>query len=137
MEVNQVDSASSIYYNPQDKLQPPKKELDKDAFLQVLVAQLRYQNPMSPMDQDQFMSQMTQITALEQIMNLNKSMETLLQTEELSLAANLVGKQVTVVGQDGRDVEGSVEKLIINENGIKVVINGTPYDYDTVKEIRG
>ncbi|SHJ02208.1 flagellar hook capping FlgD N-terminal domain-containing protein [Desulfofundulus thermosubterraneus] len=132
----EVNSASSIYYNPQDKLQPAKKELDKDAFLQILVAQLRYQNPMSPMDQDQFMTQMTQITALEQIMNLNKNMEVLLRTQELSLTANLVGKQVTAVGEDGRDVEGTVEKLIINENGIKLVINGTPYDYDRVKEIR-
>ncbi|AEG15347.1 flagellar hook capping protein [Desulfofundulus kuznetsovii DSM 6115] len=132
----EVNSASSIYYNPQDKFQPAKKELDKDAFLQILVAQLRYQNPMSPMDQDQFMTQMTQITALEQIMNFNKNMEVLLRTQELSLTANLVGKQVTAVGEDGRDVEGTVEKLIINENGIKLVINGTPYDYDTVKEIR-
>ncbi|MDQ0285588.1 flagellar basal-body rod modification protein FlgD [Desulfofundulus luciae] len=133
----EVNPASNIYYHPQDKFQPAKKELDKDTFLQILVAQLRYQNPMSPMDQDQFMSQMTQITALEQIMNLNKNMEVLLRTQELSLAANIVGKQVTAVGEDGRDVDGTVEKLIINENGIKLVINGTPYDYDRVKEIRG
>lgn len=133
----EVTAANSIYYNPQDKLQPAKKELDKDAFLQILVAQLRYQNPMSPMDQDQFMTQMTQITALEQIMNLNKNMELLLKMEELSLSAGLVGRQVTAVGEDGGEVEGTVEKLIVDDNGLKLVINGTPYDYDMVKEIRG
>jgi flagellar basal-body rod modification protein FlgD len=133
----EVNSASSIYYNPQDKFQPAKKELDKDAFLQILVAQLRYQNPMSPMDQDQFMTQMTQITALEQIMNLNKNMELLLKMEELSLSAGLVGRQVTVAGEDGGEVEGTVEKLVVDDNGLKLVINGTPYDYDMVKEIRG
>ncbi|SHE69543.1 flagellar basal-body rod modification protein FlgD [Desulfofundulus australicus DSM 11792] len=133
----EVTAANSIYYNPQDKLQPVKKELDKDAFLQILVAQLRYQNPMSPMDQDQFMTQMTQITALEQIMNLNKNMELLLKMEELSLSAGLVGRQVTVAGEDGGEVEGTVEKLVVDDNGLKLVVNGTPYDYDMVKEIRG
>jgi flagellar basal-body rod modification protein FlgD len=133
----EVTAANGIYYNPQDKLQPVKKELDKDAFLQILVAQLRYQNPMSPMDQDQFMTQMTQITALEQIMNLNKNMELLLKMEELSLSAGLVGRQVTVAGEDGGEVEGTVEKLVVDDNGLKLVVNGTPYDYDMVKEIRG
>ncbi|WP_027357081.1 flagellar hook assembly protein FlgD [Desulfofundulus thermocisternus] len=133
----EVTAANSIYYNPQDKLQPVKKELDKDAFLQIMVAQLRYQNPMSPVDQNQFMTQITEITVLEQIMSLNKNMELLLRTQELSLSANLVGRQVTVTGEDGVEVEGTVEKLLFSENGVKLVINGATYDFNAIKEIRG
>ncbi|MTI57300.1 flagellar hook capping FlgD N-terminal domain-containing protein [Geosporobacter ferrireducens] len=51
----------------------PKQELDKDAFLQLLVTQLRYQDPLNPMDDKEFVAQMAQFSALEQMQNLNKT----------------------------------------------------------------
>ncbi|HHW43965.1 MAG TPA: flagellar hook capping protein [Desulfotomaculum sp.] len=138
MTVSAANNATnSIYYDPKAKYQPPKQELDKDAFLQILVAQMRYQNPLSPMDGNQFMAQMAQMTTMEQMVNLSKNMELLLRTQELSLSASLVGQQVTVVNGEGQDVTGRVEKISIDENGIKVVIDGIAYDYDRVKEILG
>ncbi|MBE3587830.1 MAG: flagellar hook capping protein [Thermoanaerobacteraceae bacterium] len=138
MAVSAASNATNgIYYDPQAKYQPPKQELDKDAFLQILVAQMRYQNPLSPMDGNQFMAQMAQMTTMEQMVNLSKNMELLLRTQELSLSASLVGQQVTVVNGEGQDVTGRVEKISIDEKGIKVVVDGVAYDYDRVKEILG
>lgn len=51
----------------------PKQELDKDAFLQLLVTQLRYQDPLNPVDDKEFIAQMAQFTSLEQMQNLNKT----------------------------------------------------------------
>jgi flagellar basal-body rod modification protein FlgD len=48
------------------------KDLDKDTFLQLLVAQLKYQDPMNPADGVQFLTQLTQFSQLEQTMQINQ-----------------------------------------------------------------
>lgn len=133
----EVGSVNNLYSNPEKIIQPPKQELDKDAFLQILVAQMRYQNPMDPQDSNQFISQVVELTTMEQMFNLSKGMEMLLKAQELSLSASLVGKQVTVAGPDGQDVRGAVEKVVISEKDIRLVIDGISYDYGAVKEILG
>jgi len=61
--------------------------LDKNAFLQLLITQLRYQDPLNPMDDRDFMAQMAQFSALEQMMNLNN-------TFERSQALSMIGRTV-------------------------------------------
>ncbi|MBI2506094.1 MAG: flagellar hook assembly protein FlgD [Candidatus Latescibacteria bacterium] len=81
----------------------PKSQLGKDDFLRLLTMQLQYQDPLNPMDNTQFVSQMAQFSSLEQLQNMNKSLgeksssESQLQSAfNNSLAASLVGKQVEV-----------------------------------------
>lgn len=50
-----------------------KSELDKDAFLKLLVTQMKYQDPLNPTDDKQFLAQMAQFSALEQMQNMTKS----------------------------------------------------------------
>ena len=65
----------------------PNQELDKNAFMQLLVTQLQYQDPLNPMDNQQMMAQMAQFTALEQMMNVSN-------TVEKQLAHSLIGQYV-------------------------------------------
>jgi len=73
--------------------------LDKDAFLQLLVAQLKNQDPTSAEDPTEMVSQMTSYAQLEQLQNMNTALETL-QTQNTGLfqaeAVGLVGKTVRV-----------------------------------------
>ena len=65
----------------------PNAELDKDAFLRLLITQMKYQDPLNPMDDRDFLAQMAQFTALEQMQNLNKAFT---QTQ----AYSMIGKSV-------------------------------------------
>lgn len=56
--------------------------LDKNAFLELLITQLRYQDPLNPKDNGEFLAQMAQFTALEQMQNLNVGMEKLLKEQQ-------------------------------------------------------
>ncbi len=59
-----------------------QSELDKDAFIQLLVTQMKYQDPLEPMDNSQMLAQLAQFTALEQMMNVA-------QVNQKQLASNL------------------------------------------------
>ncbi len=75
--------------------------LDKDAFMQLLVAQMGNQNPLEPMDNTQFISQLAQFSALEQQQNIAKGIELLALTQTAatnSQMVNLIGKRVIVAG---------------------------------------
>ena len=94
-----------------------KKELDKDAFLQLLVTELKYQDPTSPMDNKEFISQMSQLSSTEQIMNMSKSFQNMIDSQ-MSLqklnAAGLVGKNVVVKNNSVNLQDGISEGIIFN-----------------------
>lgn len=72
--------------------------MGKDDFLKLLVAQLQNQDPTSPMDTSQFVSQMADFTSLEQTQNMANAIDQLVQTQsENSLASesDMIGKTIT------------------------------------------
>jgi flagellar basal-body rod modification protein FlgD len=78
-----------------------KNNLNQEDFLRLLMKELSYQDPLNPMDSKEFTSQLTQFSSLEELGNINKSLEAVLDSQELSQNANaatLIGKSVNVDG---------------------------------------
>jgi flagellar basal-body rod modification protein FlgD len=74
-------------------------KLDKNAFLNLLVSQMKYQDPMDPMKADQFMSQLAQITSVEQLQNISDSLASMKTTMEKGSATqwiSTIGKKINV-----------------------------------------
>ena len=85
----------------------PNAQMGKDDFLKLLTVQLKYQDPLNPMENTEFIAQMAQFSSLEQLQNMNQSMEknlgaeTQLQTAfQNNLATSLVGKSVEIPTQE-------------------------------------
>jgi flagellar basal-body rod modification protein FlgD len=81
--------------------------MGKDDFLKMMIAQLKNQNPLDPMDGTQYASQLAQFTQLEQLQNLNSSMTesinanyTLTQSINNTMMATLIGKDVKIDGEN-------------------------------------
>ena len=77
----------------------PKNTLGKDDFMKLFIAQMQSQDPLNPQDSSQMAAQMAQFNGLEQMMNVNKTLETLLQSQSTDRAVgmvNYVGKEVDV-----------------------------------------
>ncbi|MCR5813966.1 MAG: flagellar hook assembly protein FlgD [Desulfovibrio sp.] len=75
--------------------------MDKEDFLMLLVTQFQYQDPLNPMEDQEFVAQMAQFSSLEQLMNLNTSMEGLTsatENQQMVNATSYIGKQVSVSG---------------------------------------
>jgi len=84
-----------------------KKELGKDDFLQLLVAQMSNQDPLNPLEDKEFISQLAQFSSLEQMENMNSNLESsiqwnllLSQTISNTMATNLIGREVTADASD-------------------------------------
>jgi len=79
----------------------PSKELDKDAFLSLLITQLQNQDPLNPTDSVEFTAQLAQFSSLEQLGNVNENLEQL-QNFQASInnsqAVSLIGKEITAIG---------------------------------------
>ena len=89
--------------------------LDKNAFMLLLVTQFKYQDPLNPMDDKEFVSQMAQFSSLEQLMNLNTSMTSLTDAtnnEQMINATSYIGKEVTVSGNSIGKVTDTTAKTM-------------------------
>lgn len=124
--VDQVSQSQTTYSSSSNTA---TDGLGKDDFLKLLVDQLRYQNPMEPMKDTDFIAQMAQFSSLEQMKNLNTSMETLMTAYQLSMQDNAVSYAVSLIGKevgylDGQSNQwGKVESIQI-VNGIPLLVVG-------------
>lgn len=112
-------------------------ELDKDAFLQLLVAQLKHQDPMKPMDDTAFIAEMAQFSSLEQMQNLNKLLEKQMGFQALTQASSMIGKHVTLQepGENGQIIKGRVDEIRSGAGEVRVVIDGKEYNASDIMRV--
>ncbi|HOC91669.1 MAG TPA: flagellar hook capping FlgD N-terminal domain-containing protein [bacterium] len=107
-------------------------ELGKDAFLQLLVTQMKYQDPLDPMKNEDFVAQLAQFNSLEQMMNLNESFEKMLVMQTLAQASAFIGQQVGWYNTDGTTGEGLVEAVEVIDGEPRLIVGTELVDVSTV-----
>ncbi len=132
MKVNEVNS----YAQTQGEQKPEgiKQELDRDAFLQILVAQLRNQDPLNPVDGENFISQMAQLSSLEQLTTLNERVTELGAMQGEIRALGLLNKNVTVEKPTGELIQGRVQSVNMGPEP-KLLINNEYFPLGTLREV--
>ena len=90
-------------------------ELGKDDFLKLLVAQLQSQDPLNPMEDKEFISQMAQFTSLEQMKNVSNAVQ-------ITQATSYIGKQITWDDEMGEQQTGIVKSVRIVSGEPKIVV---------------
>lgn len=128
--VGDIVSNAKSYAAP--KNESKSTDLDKDAFLQLLVTQMRYQDPLNPGDSTEYMSQLAQYSSLEATMNISDAVDK-------ANSLNLVGEYVIMNTKDSagnpKMVSGLVEYATVKNGEVLLSIDDTYYpasDLDSV-----
>ncbi len=103
-----------------------KAQEDKQMFLELMVAQLRYQDPMNPADSGEFLAQSAQFTALEKMQDVADRTAELLGAQMAFGASALVGRHVSWLGEDGTTTKtGTIDGVTFGATGPVFDIDGT------------
>lgn len=129
-------AVSNVIMSPYGVTNKPKEfnnNMGKDEFLNLLVVQLKNQNPLQPMEDKEFISQMAQFTSLETTQSMNK-------TIKVNSAYNMVNKIAKGVYEDEStgnysEITGVVEKVRIQNESVYLTLDGKEVKYDNVKEV--
>lgn len=115
-----------------------QSSLDKDAFLKLLAAQAKTQDPMNPTDSTQQIAQLAQFSSLEQMLNVATAMSKVQGAVQQQGAVQLVGHQVTYTdAAGGGTVTGTVESVSLGADGVRLTISGTSgIDPSLITEVR-
>ncbi len=106
-------------------------------FLQLLTLQLQNQDPMDPVKQENFISQLTQFSMLEGTEKLNTSFQSMLKLQEISQGMNLAGKTVSYVDPvNGLAKTGLVDESFIDNGSIMLMINGRAISVNMVTGVK-
>lgn len=138
---------SDLYLNNKTDVHTPSPELGKDEFIKILMTQLQNQDPLNPMEDKDFIAQMATFSSLEQMMNMAKSMDTLVNNQLVSPViqySHMIGKKVSYESknEDTNETKEKTSKVVAVsqkdgwailelENGEKVFADGV----NQVKEV--
>ena len=102
--------------------------IDKDMFLKLLVAQMKYQDPINPQANSEYITQFATFSQLEQISNIVNSMN-------MTRGIECIGKEVTIKDKN-EEIEGIVEEVIFKDNNTYLKVNGNNYSINNLNTIR-
>lgn len=110
--------------------------LDKNAFINLLLTQLKYQDPLNPVDNQQMIAQLAQFSALEQSQQLNTKMDSLSTSMADTKATSLLGHKVTIQGPDDETpTMGNVTAIMYDGTTPMAVVNGKNFPLSGVLRI--
>ena len=108
------------------------KDLDKSAFMKLLVAQLQNQDPMAPTDNQAFIAQLAQFSSLEEMQGVNENLVALGLLQEgnaligqLTDSSGLIGKTVVYQDGSGGEASGQVEAVKLIDGQVLLSIGGS------------
>ena len=106
-------------------------------YMNLLIAQLRNQDPLEPLDNNEMASQLAELSSLEQLENMNGTFREVLAAQQRLQATALVGKEVDFLpeGQE-TTLTGRVESVGFFDEGVRVTIGEYNVDLDSVQSVR-
>jgi flagellar basal-body rod modification protein FlgD len=125
-----ASSAATAAAASNGQLGSPGASLDREAFLKLLVAQLRNQDPSKPVDASEMISQSAQLTMVDKLEQIQQSLGTSTNNNRLALAGSLIGKRITFQGSNGTLVSEivtgatfDIDRMLLRAGGWQVPLD--------------
>jgi flagellar basal-body rod modification protein FlgD len=116
--------------------------VDADKFLELLLAELQNQDPLNPMDNSEMLQQINQIREIGATSDLTDTLGAVLLGQHVATASSLIGKQVSALSDDAKNVEGIVDRVSIEKDAsdesapiLRVHVGEHRIDLNNIREI--
>ena len=134
--ITEAQSVNAFTGAAPDKLaRVPMKQLGQDEFLQLLVTQMRNQDPMKPVSDTEFIAQMAQFSNLEQTKTMSSDIKQLRQSTAFNQATALMGNQVRLLSGESTFTKGIVTDLTVKDGEVSLIVNGKTYELGQVVSV--
>ena len=110
--------------------------LDPQAFLQLLVAQLQYQDPTSPVDTSTFMNQTAMLSQVQTMTGMSTTLNSLVASQQGQAATSMIGKSVTFVDATGATGSGVVTGASLGTTGASVEVGNQYVPITNIREVK-
>lgn len=110
--------------------------LAQDQYLQLLVAQLKNQDPLNPVSDKDFIAQLSQLSQLQSLQSLDANFAQVLRLQQLTSGTNLVGKTVTYADESGNSRSGVVSAVAVNDGQFQLTVGADTVALDKVTAAR-
>ncbi|MEZ5974630.1 MAG: flagellar hook capping FlgD N-terminal domain-containing protein [Planctomycetota bacterium] len=138
-----ISAVSDLYVQPQSQ-STGGTALDRDAFMQLLIAQMRNQDPTEPTSNEQFIAQLAQFSSLEEMQGVNENLVALAALQQgnalmaqLTDASALIGNNVIYSNELGQEVQGLVESVRFEGGTVMLSVDGTSVPLSAVGAVTG
>jgi flagellar basal-body rod modification protein FlgD len=135
MPIDTVTATTPGMYTTPTATRAPKQTMDSEVFMSLLVTQLRNQDPSSPMDTNQMISQTTQLAMMEKITALATTNDENFSLQMRMAAASLVGQEVSYADEDGETVTGIATSVSYAGPVPQVTVGGKEIALDAISGI--
>lgn len=134
-ELANMQNFSKIQEQATEQLRGPNNEMNQDMFLKLMLEQLKYQDPMNPMSNQEFLAQQAQFTQLNEMQKLNESIAS---NNTVQQCVGLIGKEVTLIDPDDptKTITGVVTEAVFDKNGSSIKVGDKNYPLGLVTSIK-
>jgi flagellar basal-body rod modification protein FlgD len=133
----QAVSGNTSATSPVPKSSNRVLEIGNDVFLKLLLAELKNQDPLSPMDNHQLVEQIAQLRAVEANMQLTKTLEAVMRGQALQSATSLLGQRVEGLAESGQTVRGTVDRVTVEDSKVKLAVGEETILLENIRSIEG
>ena len=134
--ISVADIQSQLNTPPATLERVPTKTMGQTEFINLLVTQMRNQDPLKPVSDTEFIAQMAQFTNLEQTKEMSRDVQKLRQSYALTQGTGLLGKEVKVATDENENqmfTKGIVTDLEVNKDGdVSLILNNKAYALESV-----
>ena len=136
MDVNTIASTAATTASKSSAVSS-YTSLSRQDFMNIMISEMSHQDPMNPVENQDFLNQLAQLESLQAMAELTQGIEALLRLQHIGSASALIGRQVAGSDSSGNPVSGTVEKVVMRSGQAAIVVDGTELPLERITEVQG
>jgi len=107
-------------------------KIGQDQFLQLLVAQMKSQDPLEPTSNQEFLGQLAQFSTLSGIETMNANFSQLMSLQDITQGSSLIGKQVAYTNASNQTANGTVNSISVSNGQLQIQVGAESITVDKI-----